>query len=73
VILLDQEQKKVKQGGIIRNDERRLVSYVHYAMYHQEKVDDGSIHRAVLSAVEKLLLTLVLEVYRGNQVWSAAI
>lgn len=50
-----------------------LVDKLRAMISSMEIVGHGSLHRAVLSYVEKLLLTVVLTECRGNQVKSASI
>jgi DNA-binding NtrC family response regulator len=53
--------------------EEALVRRLRALMPSLELLGRGSLHRAVLSYVEKLLLTVVLDECRGNQVKAAAI
>jgi DNA-binding protein Fis len=50
-----------------------LVDKLHAIVPNMEALGGGSLYRAVLSHVEKLLLTVVLKECRGNQVKSADI
>jgi len=53
--------------------EEALVRRLRALMPSLELLGRGSLHRAVLSYVEKLLLTVVLHECRGNQVKAASI
>jgi two-component system nitrogen regulation response regulator GlnG len=53
--------------------EDALVRRLRALMPSLELLGQGSLYRAVLSYVEKLLLTVVLHECRGNQVRAAAI
>jgi DNA-binding protein Fis len=46
---------------------------IRYIIPHLEIVGKGTLHRAVISHIEKLLLTIVLEECRGNQVRAAEV
>jgi DNA-binding NtrC family response regulator len=53
--------------------EAALASKLRHMVANLEVLGKGSLHRVVLSHVEKLLLTVVLSECRGNQVRSAGI
>jgi DNA-binding protein Fis/CheY-like chemotaxis protein len=59
-------------GTLVRLEEA-LVRRLRALMPSLELLGRGSLHRAVLSYVEKLLLTVVIHECRGNQVKAAAI
>ena len=60
------------EGALVRLEEV-LVRRLRALMPSLELLGRGSLHRAVLSYVEKLLLTVVLHECRGNQVKAASI
>ena len=60
-------------GGTLVRLEDALVRRLRALMPSLELLGRGSLHRAVLSYVEKLLLTVVLHECRGNQVKAASI
>ena len=60
------------EGTLVRLEEA-LVRRLRALMPSLELLGRGSLHRAVLSYVEKLLLTVVLHECRGNQVKAASI
>ena len=60
------------EGTLVRLEEV-LVRRLRALMPSLELLGRGALHRAVLSYVEKLLLTVVLHECRGNQVKAAAI
>jgi len=59
--------------GTLGRLEEALVRRLRALMPSLELLGRGSLHRVVLSYVEKLLLTVVLHECRGNQVRAAAI
>jgi DNA-binding protein Fis len=59
-------------GTLVRLEEA-LVRRLRALMPSLELLGRGSLHRAVLSYVEKLLLTVVIHECRGNQVKAASI
>jgi len=59
--------------GSLGRLEEALVRRLRALMPSLELLGRGSLHRAVLSYVEKLLLTVVLHECRGNQVKAASI
>jgi len=60
------------EGTLVRLEEA-LVRRLRALMPSLELLGRGSLHRTVLSYVEKLLLTVVLHECRGNQVKAASI
>jgi len=60
------------EGTLVRLEEA-LVRRLRALMPSLELLGRGSLHRVVLSYVEKLLLTVVLHECRGNQVKAASI